>query len=191
MVVARPRRSPPQPSPPPDGCSGNPSAPPPMRRIAPSILALCALVAAALPAAAQASHSQSMTFEAPVDLANPATRTSAFDEISSFGVKSVRIVLLWQTVAPAPSSRVKPGFDATDPTMYDWSAYDAQVDGAVARGWSVLLTVSGPVPRWAATRGKDTLTRPKPREFEQFTTAVARHYGAKIARWSIWNEPNQ
>jgi hypothetical protein len=162
-----------------------------MRRIAPSILALCALVAAALPAAAQASHSQSMTFEAPVDLANPATRTSAFDEISSFGVKSVRIVLLWQTVAPAPSSRVKPDFDATDPAMYDWSAYDAQVDGAVARGWSVLLTVSGPVPKWASNGARDNLTRPSPKEFQAFMTAAARHYGTKITRWSIWNEPNQ
>ena len=110
-----------------------------MRRIAPSVLVLCALVAAIVPAAAQASRSQSMTFEAPVDLANPATRTQAFDEISSFGVKSTRIVLLWQNVAPAAASRVKPDFDATDPTKYDWSAYDPQVDGAVARGWSVLL----------------------------------------------------
>src|SRR4051795_9713422 len=191
MVVARPRRSPPRPSPPPDGCGGNPSAPPPMRRIAPSILALCALIAAALPAAAQASHSQSMTFEAPVDLANPATRTQAFDEISSFGVKSVRIVLLWQTVAPASTSRVRPDFDATNPANYDWSAYDPQVDGAVARGWDVLLTVSGPVPRWATNGARDNLTRPSPAQFQQFMTAVARHYGTKVARWSIWNEPNQ
>src|SRR4051812_45531242 len=121
-----------------------------MSRIAPLILALCALVAvavAALPGSAHASAEQSMTFEAPVDLANPATRTQAFDEIESFGVKSVRIVLLWQNVAPEATSRVKPGFDATDPTKYDWSAYDPQVDGAVALGWKVLLTVSGPVPR--------------------------------------------
>jgi hypothetical protein len=162
-----------------------------MRRIAPSILALCALIAAALPGAAQASHSQSMTFEAPVDLANPASRTHAFDEMSSFGVKSTRIVLLWQTVAPAAGSRVKPDFDATDPTRYDWSAYDPQVDGAVARGWSVLLTVSGPVPRWATNGARDNLTRPKPKEFQAFVTAAARHYGTKVARWSIWNEPNQ
>jgi hypothetical protein len=162
-----------------------------MRRIAPSILALCALVAAALPAAAQASRSQTMTFEAPVDLANATTRTSAFDEISSFGVKSTRIVLLWQNVAPAATSRVKPDFDTTDPTKYDWSAYDAQIDGAIARGWSVLLTVSGPVPRWATNGAKDNLTRPKPKEFQAFVTAAARHFGTKVTRWSIWNEPNQ
>jgi hypothetical protein len=162
-----------------------------MSRIAPLALCLCALVAAALPSAALASHSQSMTFEAPIDLANPATRPQAFDEISSFGVKSTRIVLLWQTVAPAPASRVKPDFDATDPNNYNWSAYDPQVDGAVARGWNVLLTVSGPVPRWATNGARDNLTRPRPAQFQQFMTAVARHYGAKVARWSIWNEPNQ
>jgi hypothetical protein len=162
-----------------------------MARIAPLALALCALIAAALPGAASASSSQSMTFEAPVDLADPATRTAAFDEISSFGVRSVRIVLLWQNVAPAGSSRVKPSFDATDPTKYDWSGYDPQIDGAVARGWKVLLTVSGPVPRWATNGAKDNLTRPKPKEFQQFMTAAARHYGPKVSRWSIWNEPNQ
>src|SRR5215218_1593614 len=162
-----------------------------MARFAPPALALCALLAAALPAAASASSTQSMTFEAPVDLANPATRTAAFDEISSFGVRSVRIVLLWQNVAPAPSSRVKPEFDATDPAFYNWSPYDAQIVGAAARGWKVLLTVSGPVPRWATNGAKDNLTRPKPKEFQQFVTAAARHYGTAITRWSIWNEPNQ
>jgi hypothetical protein len=162
-----------------------------MRRIAPSILALCALVAAALPAAARASHSQSMTFEAPVDLADAGTRAPAFDEISSFGIKSIRIVVLWQNVAPAATSRIKPDFDATDPTKYDWSGYDPQVDGAVARGWSVLLTVSGPVPKWASNGARDNLTRPSPKEFQAFTTAAARHFGTKVARWSIWNEPNQ
>src|SRR4051794_41219614 len=61
---------------------GHAPPPPPahMSRIAALTLALCALLAAALPAAAFASHSQSMTFEAPVDLADPATRASAFDE---------------------------------------------------------------------------------------------------------------
>jgi hypothetical protein len=165
-----------------------------MRRIAPSILAVCALVAAAafaLPGSARASADQSMTFEAPVDLADPATRTAALDEIQGFGVRSLRIVLLWQNVAPDAASRVKPVFDATDPAAYNWSAYDPQVDAAVARGWKILLTVSGPVPKWATNGAKDNVTRPKPKEFQAFTTAAARHFGAKISRWSIWNEPNQ
>jgi hypothetical protein len=61
----------------------------------------------------------------------------------------------------------------------------------VARGWKVLLTVSGPVPRWATNGARDNLTRPSPTEFQRFMTAAGRHYAAKVARWSIWNEPNQ
>src|SRR5215210_4103555 len=152
-----------------------------MTRLATLTVARCAVIAAALPGVASASKTQSMTFEAPVDLANPATRTAAFDEISSFGVRSVRIVLLWRNVAPAASSRVKPDFDATDPTKYDWSAYDAQVDGAAARGWKVLLTVSGPVPRWATNGARDNVTRPSPAEFQRFMTAAGRHYAGKVA----------
>ena len=162
-----------------------------MSRITPFILALCVLAAVALPSAAHASADQSMTFEAPVDLADANTRPAAFDEISSFGVKSLRIVMLWQNVAPAPDSRVKPDFDATDPASYNWSNYDPQVDGAAARGWKVLLTVSGPVPKWATNGAKDNVTRPKPKEFQAFVTAAARHFGTKVSRWSIWNEPNQ
>ena len=94
-------------------------------------------------------------------------------------MKSLRIVLLWQNVAPAATSRIKPDFDATDPAKYNWSAYDPQVDGAVARGWKVLLTVSGPVPRWATNGAKDNVTRPKPKEFQAFMTAAARHFGAE------------
>jgi hypothetical protein len=159
-------------------------------RIATFALALCALAAAALPGAAHASSSQTMTFEAPVDLSNGGTRTAALDEISSFGVKSTRIVLYWRDVAPESTSRVKPAFDATDPAAYNWNGSDAQVAGAVSRGWQVLLTVSGPVPRWATNGARDNLTRPSPSEFQKFMTAVGRHFGRQISRWSIWNEPN-
>jgi hypothetical protein len=158
-------------------------------RIATLALLLCALVAA-LPAAAPASEGQSMTFEAPVDLSADGTRPGAFDEIASFGVRSTRIVLYWRDVAPDSGSRVKPSFDATDPAAYNWRGFDAQVAGAVAHGWKVLLTVSGPVPRWATNGARDNLTRPSPSEFRKFVTAVGRHYGRQIDRWSVWNEPN-
>jgi hypothetical protein len=158
-------------------------------RIATLALLICAL-AAVLPAAAPASQDQSMTFEAPVDLSNDVTRPQAFDELASFGVRSTRIVLYWQNVAPDSGARVKPSFDATDPAAYNWRAFDAQVAGAVAHGWKVLLTVSGPVPRWATNGARDNVTRPSPAEFQKFVTAVGRHYGRQIDRWSVWNEPN-
>jgi hypothetical protein len=163
----------------------------PVSRIQVLIAATCAALALVAPAAAQASATQSMTFEAPRDLKDPATRESAFADIGSLGVRSLRIVLLWHDVAPDPDSRIKPSFDATNPAAYNWSTYDAIVDGAKARKWNVLLTVSGPVPRWATNGAKDTLTRPSPNEFRMFVQAAARHYGTRVDTWSIWNEPNQ
>jgi hypothetical protein len=151
-------------------------------------IALVALSAAAAPAGA--SHTQSLTFEAPRDLLDPAYRDGALAELASLGVHSLRVVLYWHDVAPAADSQVRPNFDATDPAAYNWGQYDALIDAAAQRGWSVLLTVSGPVPRWATNGARNTVTRPSPNEFRRFVTAVARHYAGKVATWSIWNEPN-
>ena len=163
-----------------------------MRRSSTLIATVCALAALLAPAAAQASHSQSLTFEATSDLKNPATRTQAFERhrrrsactpcaSSSTGTTSRR----------SPTRASSRSFDATDPAGYDWSAYDPVIDGIKARGWQLLLTVSGPVPRWATNGARDTVTRPSPAEFQKFVHAVAAHYGSKVDTWSIWNEPNQ
>jgi hypothetical protein len=160
-----------------------------MRR---NLLVLTVLVAALLaPAgAAWASSSQVTSFEAPRDLLDPATRAGALDEIGSLGVHSLRVVVYWHDVAPAKSSRVKPKFDPTDPAAYDWSRYDPILDIAKQRGWSVLMTLSGPVPRWATNGARNTVTRPSPNEFRMFVTAAARHFADRVTTWSIWNEPN-
>ena len=55
----------------------------------------------------------------------------------------------------------------------------------------ILLTVTGPVPRWATNGAKDNVTRPSPNEFQKFMQAVGRHYGDRVDAFSIWNEPNQ
>ena len=62
---------------------------------------------------------------------------------------------------------------------------------AKARNWPVLLTVSGPVPKWATQAKLDNLTRPNPSAFAAFMTAVVRKYGDQVRTWAIWNEPNQ
>jgi hypothetical protein len=162
-----------------------------MRRFGTLLVMVCAALALLVPAAAHASTAQSMTFEAPRDLKDPSTRAQAFDDIAALGVHSMRLVLYWHDVAPQPDSRVKPKFDETAASSYDWGPYDAVVDGIKARGWSLLLTVSGPVPRWATNGARDTVTRPSPNEFRKFMQAVAAHYGGKVDTWSIWNEPNQ
>ncbi|WP_205695800.1 cellulase family glycosylhydrolase [Conexibacter sp. SYSU D00693] len=154
-----------------------------------SLLLALALLAA-LPAGAQAAKSQITTFEAPRDLLDASQRPKALDELESLGVKHLRVVLYWKNVAPSPDARVKPDFDELDPSSYSWGQYDELLTAAKDRGWSVLLTVSGPVPRWATNGAKDTTTRPSPNEFRMFMTAVAARFGDRVAQWSIWNEPN-
>jgi hypothetical protein len=159
------------------------------RRFATLLLALLAALTAALPA--HAAHDQQLTFEAPRDLMDPASRDAAFDEIGGLGATSLRVILYWHDVAPSPDADRKPAFDASNPDGYDWSRYDPVLEQAKQRGLSVQLTISGPVPKWATLARRDTLTRPSPKEFGLFARAVARRYGDRVARWAIWNEPNQ
>jgi hypothetical protein len=162
-----------------------------MRRLTTTatILALLAAIAV-LPAAAQASQTQTTYFEAPRTLKNPAKRQAALDTIASLGVHALRLVLYWNDVAPHANSRLRGRFDETAPGAYNWGQYDAIVDAARARGWQVLLTVSGPVPRWATSGRRDHVTRPRTRDFQAFMTAVGRHFAGRVQTYSIWNEPN-
>jgi hypothetical protein len=153
-------------------------------------IVLALLIAALAAAPAQASRQQGLTFEAPRDLLDPAARDDALAQLASLGVHSLRVVLYWHGVAPAADSRTRPAFDATDPGAYNWGQYAPLLEAAAQRHWSVLLTVSGPVPRWATEGARNTVTRPRPKEFRQFMTAVARRFAGQVALWSIWNEPN-
>src|SRR3954447_1974977 len=160
-----------------------------MRRIVLGIL--LALVCAP---SAHASVHQTVTFEAPRELLSASTRDATLDQITSFGVTHVRQLVYWRDIAPSPDSRTKPAFDASDPNAYPtdkWDNLDGLVDAAAARGVSVTLTLTGPVPKWA-TKGKtDHLTDPIPAEFGAFAPAIGRRYGDRVSTWSIWNEPNQ
>jgi hypothetical protein len=164
-----------------------------MFRIRPLLLPTLAAVSlgvGALPASA--SHSQAMFFEAPSDLVEvtPAVRAKALAQLQSLGVKALRVELAWHGVAPAPDSAKRPSFDATNPGSYDWSAYDGLLAEAQRLRWPVLLTVTSPVPKWASAGHKDLLTRPDDRQFQEFMTAVGRHYGSEVSLYAIWNEPN-
>jgi hypothetical protein len=158
-----------------------------VRRLLPLTLLLCLLLAAP----AGASRTQALTFEAPRDLLNRVTRPAAMEEMQSLGVRALRVILTWSLVAPSPNSSQQPSFDPTDPDGYDWGEYDALMQAAKARNWPVLLTISGPVPKWATKSKLDNLTRPLPAAFESFVTAVGRKYGGQVHTWAIWNEPNQ
>jgi hypothetical protein len=159
-----------------------------MRRL---LLPLAALLALALAAPAGASRTQSLTFEAPRDLSKPDLRAGALEEIASFGVRSVRVIVTWQSVAPGADKSERPDFEPTDPDAYDWGEIEPLMAAIKARGWSVLMTISGPVPKWATQDKRDNLTRPSPSAYAAFVAAVGRKFGDQVDTWAIWNEPNQ
>jgi len=154
-------------------------------------LLACSMLGAAGASQALASHNQTVYFEASAQLLNPRTREHALAQMKTLGVRALRLELSWYAVAPGQRSATRPNFDATNPAFYAWAPYDAVIAAAQQLHWSVLLTVTSPVPRWATTNKKAPyITRPDPRDFQEFMTAVGHHYGAQVSMYSIWNEPN-
>ena len=160
-----------------------------MRRLS---LILTALVLLALPASAAARGDQQVLFQAPRELrsADAAQRAQTLGEIQDLGVRWLRVVLYWQEVAPRPDTPALPRFDERDPDAYDWTRYERVIREADARGMRILLTISGPVPRWATRYKDDHVTRPSATRYGRFTEAVARRFGDVVDAFSIWNEPN-
>jgi hypothetical protein len=111
-------------------------------------------------------------------------------KLKYLGVKALRVELHWHDIAPDANSPQRPSFDAADPASYAWGQYDALMGEARRLGWKILLTVTSPVPRWATADRRDLITRPDDLEFQEFMTAVGRHYGEEVSLWAIWNEPN-
>ncbi len=56
----------------------------------------------------------------------------------------------------------------------------------------VSLTLSGPGPYWASTKpSKRSATySPGPGHFADFARAAATHFGSRVDRYVLWNEPN-
>ena len=162
-----------------------------IRRLLCPLLAWAALAATAGAVPALASHGQVTYFEGSNILLSPAKRPHALAQLRSLGVRALRVELYWHDVAPGANSAARPRFDATNPASYNWSRYDALLAEAQRLHWEVLLTVTSPVPRWAtADRKAPYVTRPRPKDFQEFMTALARHYGSEVSIYSIWNEAN-
>jgi hypothetical protein len=73
---------------------------------------------------------------------------------------------------------------------YNWTGFDALVDQAAARGIQVELSLTGPAPAYATGNHKVGPDRVKAAPFKRFAKAAAQHFGSKVTRYSIWNEPN-
>jgi Cellulase (glycosyl hydrolase family 5) len=164
-------------------------------QLRPLLAALLAPLAFA--GSAHASSTQTVFFEAPRDLtavgsspSTDATRAAAFADFERLGARALRINLRWVDVAPAPNDAAKPAGDLADPANYAWAHYASVIDTAKAKGMTVLISLSAPVPKWATASKADNLTRPVPAEFRAFAAAAAKRFGGPTVIWSVWNEPN-
>ena len=169
-----------------------------------------ALVLGALlaPSAAQASPTQ-MSIMMDDDLLvyrDDATAAKTLTQMKSLGVDTVRVTVLWKTVAEfakftksdlnrlkgkknkrardaarRQNKRFKPANPSTYP-IRNWDRYDNLVRAAADRGIRVYFNVTGPGPRWAHTtkpKGSTALQstyRPRAREFKLFVTAVGKRF---------------
>jgi hypothetical protein len=178
---------------------------------APLALLLSLLAATACASPALAGTTQESFFQDDRVLTNSdyAQQALALDGLKRMGVDTIHTVVNWSRFAPSPAARRMPaGFDGRDPVAYgatNWDIYDSLVRGAAARGIAVMMSPSGPVPRWASRCkvNKYSACRPDPRLYRDFVTALARRYSGtwidedqeqtalpRVSTWSPWNEPN-
>jgi hypothetical protein len=136
---------------------------------------------AAFAAPAGASKTQESIFQDDRLLleSGPDVRTRTLDELRSLGVDTIRVNAIWARIAPERDSTTKPNFNAADPGAYpadNWAALDALVQESAARSIDLLVTVTGPVPRWASPCGDRRTCDPNADEFKAFTTALGTRY---------------
>lgn len=181
---------------------------------------LCVLAwATAPPRAAASATQQSIMMDDDLLLYRGDTvRDNAMKKMKSLGVDTVRVTVLWSSVAedarstPARRRRFA-RLGAADPKVYPvktWDKYDRLVRAAQILKLNVYFNVTGPGPAYGHEKppkryAKDApWWKPKPREFYKFVQALGTRYSGKyidendgsgpiprVTVWSLWNEPNQ
>ena len=171
-------------------------------------IVLALVLGALLAPAAQASPTQ-MSIMMDDDLLvyrNDSTAARALTQMKSVGVDTVRVTVLWNTVAEfarftkADMAKLKGEkytrarerarrqnrrFRPSNPSTYpirNWDRYDNLVRAATERNIRVYFNVTGPGPKWAHAKrpeGSNAIARaykPKAREFKLFVTAVGKRF---------------
>jgi len=118
-------------------------------------------------------------------------REVAFRQLRKLGASRLRINVLWFLTMPSAqaTATTKPASVA-----YDWSIWDDAIARAKQYGIDVQLDLTGDPPTWACGTNLPPNEcdgyRPDTAEFRAFTEAAAAHFGSRVTRYSIWNEPN-
>src|SRR5918996_6105850 len=129
------------------------------RTITTALLCLAAL--AAFPAAASASSRQLAIFQDERLLLErgETTQLQTLSELRGLGVDVIKLQVDWSEVAPLGKSKPA-GFTGSDPSEYPaarWAKTDTLVRNAQARGFQVMIALSGPAPGWATRKKGDTV----------------------------------
>ena len=158
-----------------------------------------------LPTSASASRGMWSVFEDHTALVRttPAKRQAVLNELRlHMGADTLRVEVKWNEVAPQPSARTKPNFDASNPAAYPgFFPYDDLITRARLLGMRIIVTITGDAPRWATAGGKGASERTAnwkvdSLEYARYATAVTRRYSGSFAGlpavhyFTIWNEPN-
>ena len=160
------------------------------------LIALMALLAVALPAAAQARPPLQIGIADDGALTGePAEARATAAAWKRLGIDVARLQVSWSRVAPEPDRPLAPlGFDPANPDDpgYHWGVIDAEVERLVEAGIEPILMIDGPPPLWASARPASGNQRFKPVawQFAAFSAAVARRYGDRVTTYILWNEPN-
>jgi hypothetical protein len=154
---------------------------------------------------ASASRSQWSIFEDHTALVwtTPERRQAMLEELRDrMGADTLRIEVKWNEVAPQPTARTKPQFDASNPSEYPgFGPYDDLMLRAQAIGFRILITITGDAPRWATAGGlgRSSSTanwKVSAGEYGRFAAAVAKRYSGTfgslpaVRYFTLWNEPN-
>lgn len=175
-------------------------------RLLGGLVLAAALFTLLLPGSSEASRSQKTFFDATVDLyAAPSreVRAKRVSELGRMGVDVVRIYVNWEWFAPRPDARRMPaGFDPTNPRDYPhaYAGLDDTIEGIQDQGMDVILTPTGPFPKWASRSRESNLKFPRPDAYRDWLYALGRRYSGSfrdggrelpaVGRWALWNEPN-
>jgi cellulase (glycosyl hydrolase family 5) len=103
-------------------------------------------------------------------------RERAFERARELGVTWIKVPVIWSRVGDGPD--------------YDWSQVDSLVDAARDAGFEVELQLTGPAPAPATGDGRVGVVRPDAERFGALTRAAVTHFGTRVDRWIVWNEPN-
>jgi hypothetical protein len=109
--------------------------------------------------------------------ASPTQMSADLDAMVAAGMTWVRVDFYWSAIEYQRG-------------RFAWSATDAFVRAAVARGLRILA-MPDYTPSWARSGTTDKYPPRDPRDYATFVQAAAQRYAPMgVHAWEIWNEPN-